>query len=223
MGYAPLQLSPLGELLYGIKPWRKVMTAAERRVRRAQRKATEWPRPVDSGGSVSEDHALREERQFLDSPKQNKLTARLLAFFIRYGFVVVPSVVNSTKTAELRSQIDNFLRLRYSIDMSSHDSIRSTLTLPRLKRLISSYGSGMVELFWLPGMDAIRTDPHVYSVFASLLEGTWATGIRPFQNSGIEHSHRLLIYADRCNLRFPESILEETCCGGRPRRDAHVS
>ena len=65
-------------------------------------------------------------------------------------------------------------------------------------------------------MDAIRTDPHVYSVFASLLEGTWATGIRPFQNSGIEHSHRLLIYADRCNLRFPESILEETCCGGRP-------
>ena len=86
VGYAAAAESA-GELLYGIKPWRKVMTAAERRVRRAQRKATEWPRPVDLAAVFRRSCPPRQ--QFLDSPKQNKLTARLLAFFIRYGFIVV--------------------------------------------------------------------------------------------------------------------------------------
>jgi hypothetical protein len=214
--YAPLELDALGKRLYGAEPWRKVMTAAERRAQRAERKATGAVSGARPGSNDNKDAAAA-ERKFLDPPNSAKLTPRLLAFFIRYGFVVVPSVVSLEKTSELRAQIDAFLRSRYSIDMSTHETIRASLTLSRLRRMISSYGSGMVELFWLQGMDAIRTDPHVYSVFASLLEGTWAAGKRPFQNSaGIEHAHRLLIYADRCNLRFPESLLEECCCGGRP-------
>ena len=222
------ELDDLGAKLYGEKPWVRKLSSGERLARREARREAE----ASSGGiyqaaavvavAAAEDMHHHNHPTGTDAAvaasATTLLTPRLLAFFKRYGFVVVPNVVPAHKTAALRAQIADFVKRRYAVDMASDASLRSTLSsLTQLKRMVSSYGAGMVELFWLPAMDHIRTDPDVYGVFSALLKGTWATHRKPFQNNAdLEHPDRLLIYADRTNVRFPTDILEEALIGPRP-------
>jgi uncharacterized membrane protein YgcG len=181
--YSPLELDELGKKLYYMIPWEKKLTTAERRERRAAKRIASsgsgsgsgrtgkkhaWENTGRSSGgsggsSTTSDETTRNIKRHL--------TPQLLSFFKRYGFVVVPNVISVKKTSTLREEISDFVWKKYQIDISSEKSAEDTLTMSNLKRMISSYGSGMVELFWLHGMDAIRTDVGTYGVFSDLLRG----------------------------------------------------
>ena len=68
----------------------------------------------------------------------------------------------------------------------------------------------MLELYWSPSCEKIRSHENVYSVTSQFMESTWCTKQNPFRHPFIElSSHKLWMYVDRQNLRFPESVLEE--------------
>ena len=225
--YVPYELDELGSKLYGDAPWEKVLTAAERRERRnatntdttiKTTKTTIKTTTKTTSSRSSKDRSTTKKKKSSSSSSSSSpsskiirhLTPRLLAFFVRYGFVVVPNVIQQTKTTKLRKEIASFVLDKYHIDITNEITAKTSLTLSSLRKMISSYGSGMVELFWLHGMDAIRTDPGTYGVFSDLLRGTWFTKTRPFEHRAhIDDPNRLLVYADRTNVRFPANLLNE--------------
>ena len=61
------------------------------------------------------------------------------------------------------------------LDISSADGIRRTASAVRLRQLISAdVGGGMLELYWLPSMEAVRTWPALHEITSQLLAETCA-------------------------------------------------
>ena len=60
------------------------------------------------------------------------VTAAHVAFFRRYGYVVVENAVPRELALLAASDVQNYLGQRHGLDLSSPESLAKTLTLPRL-------------------------------------------------------------------------------------------
>jgi len=135
------------------------------------------------------------------------LSERHIAFFNRYGFVVVENVFPKELTRAAANQTAEFLKKSVNIDLND---LENTLTSEKWFSIANRFG-GTLELYWLSSMDEIRQHPNGYSVLAKLLAATWAKKerepwIHPY---GDIDPRKLYLYIDRQNLRFPSKIVDD--------------
>ena len=98
------------------------------------------------------------------------------------------------------------------MELTTPEAIQRSVTASGLRRLIASgVGGGMLELYWLKTMDAVRTWPALHEVNVSLLASTWGTNKGTFKARSAEErigaGQELVIYADRANMRLPAHAL----------------
>ena len=151
------------------------------------------------------------------------LTPAHIAFFERYGFVVVEGAVERGVALAAAAGVREHLHQRHGLDVSSEDALSRTLTLPRLVRAFSPDGSGMIEAYWLAAMEQCRQTPSLLEITRRLYAQTWgAASVKPaFRVADAPRRPRLLFYVDRTSMRLPRKALEKlldacTCprCGG---------
>lgn len=81
------------------------------------------------------------------------LSAAHVAFFERYGYVVVEGALPRALALRVASDVQEYMRSRHSLDVGAPPG---ALTLPKLQRAFSPDGSGMIELYWLASMEEAR-------------------------------------------------------------------
>jgi len=142
----------------------------------------------------------------------NLATDAHIAFFRRYGFVVIENIVSKDLARELRDAVRKEMKDRCDIDVTSLDTLKHTITFEKLRRAYSPDGAAMVEMYWHPLMERIRQDPAVSGTFLELVRGTWGRGGSAYRLSGlkkkVDDDENLLIYIDRTNLKLPGCALE---------------
>lgn len=147
--------------------------------------------------------------------KTSLATEAHVAFFRRYGFVVIPNIISKEMATTLRDAVRKEMKDRCDIDVTSLDTLKNTMTFEKLRRAYSPDGAAMVEMYWHPLMERIRQDPVVSGTFKVLLCGTWGRGGGAFRKNKYSSSsandmenENLLIYIDRTNLKLPGRALE---------------
>jgi hypothetical protein len=132
------------------------------------------------------------------------LTPSHIRFYQRYGFVVVQGAVPAAQTQALSSELKGHLWEQHKIDL---DDLNETLTMNRLSAAFSPDGSGMVEMYWLPAMEAVRQDPRLHEITLQLFSATWGAAARGFKldrRGGAPAARPTLgLYIDRTSLRLP--------------------
>ena len=100
------------------------------------------------------------------------------AFFARYGYVVVERALGEAMVARIAAEVREHLKGRHGVEPNTGGGENggggggggesggggehgggAPLTMPRLQRAFSPDGSGMLELYWLPAMEAARQAP----------------------------------------------------------------
>ena len=84
------------------------------------------------------------------------VTAAHVAFFRRYGYVVVERALPAELVARVAEEVRSHLLTRHGVDLTD---LRGSLSAARLQRAFSPDGSGMIELYWLPAMEEVRPAP----------------------------------------------------------------
>eukprot|EP01080_Neovahlkampfia_damariscottae_P010256 gene10256-2675_t len=134
------------------------------------------------------------------------ITQTHIDYFKRYGYVVIENVIPKELTKSLKIETDEKIKEITGIDMSDFEK---NFDIKKWSNVAGSFG-GMIELFWLKSMEEIRQHENLYSVTVQLMKSTWAEGDefgfeQPF---GKLDSHKLWVYVDRQNYRFPQSFIE---------------
>lgn len=129
-GYQPHPLTALGKLLCNYRDW-----AEHDEMEKEKHKDTQkyW-----------------EEGQMEELKKIYPVTDRQVAFYRRYGYVVLPDAIPKDLTAQLREETKVFL-LKKGIDVDD----LSTVTREKWATVSGTMG-GMLELFWLPAMESVH-------------------------------------------------------------------
>jgi hypothetical protein len=151
-----------------------------------------------------------EEEEKIDV-KKSLATEAHVAFFRRYGFVVIPNLISKEVATKLRDDVRKEMKERCDIDVTSLDTLKRTMTFEKLRKAYSPDGAAMVEMYWHPLMERIRQDPVVSGTFEALVRGTWGRGggaFRRSKKSDNMEDENLLIYIDRTNLKLPGRALE---------------
>ena len=120
-GYQPSTLSPLGELLYGVKDWKE-------------------------NDDSKETFGWEEELK-----KVYPITDRQVAYYRRYGYVVLENAIPKDLTAQMREETKAFL-LKHGMDIEDLNSV----TREKWATVSGTMG-GMLEIFWSPTMEAVPT------------------------------------------------------------------
>jgi len=84
------------------------------------------------------------------------VTAAHVAFFRRYGYVVVERALPAELVARVAEEVKAHLLRRHGVDLSD---LRGSLSAARMQRAFSPDGSGMVELYWLAAMEEASLPP----------------------------------------------------------------
>jgi hypothetical protein len=88
----------------------------------------------------------------------------------------ISSSVCAAAAAGAAAQVAARVHELAGLDISSADGIRRTASAVRLRQLISAdVGGGMLELYWLPAMEAVRQWGSLHDITRRLLNHTWAT------------------------------------------------
>jgi len=191
----------LGRKLYGYDKWE---TASDDTISENSKKRK-------SDTESSQEKKLKMETDKMEIVSVNKkntdvtltLTDTQIRFFKRYGYVVIPNVIDASVTSELSQQMRDFVQEVGGIDINK----KSTITADNWKKVGAPFG-GMLECYWRTSMEKIRQHPNPYWVTVQLIEKTWASGteegfVHPF---GSLNPKQLWLYVDRCNFRFPTAL-----------------
>ena len=165
------------------------------------------------------------------------LTDAHVAFFARYGYVVVEGALSRALAVRVAAQVRAYIRERHGLDVDSLPApelrrsqksaedlsleigtqISEDLSLERLKRAFSPDGSGMLEIFWLSAMEEARQTPALIAITRRLYAHTWGAPNAPlwakmapsalFRMAKAPSRPRLLFYIDRTSLRLPRAAL----------------
>eukprot|EP00300_Choanocystis_sp_HF-7_P009625 c16538_g1_i2.p1 GENE.c16538_g1_i2~~c16538_g1_i2.p1 ORF type:complete len:742 (+),score=93.43 c16538_g1_i2:234-2228(+) len=106
----------------------------------------------------------------------NLLTQRHVDFFRRYGFVVIPDAVAQSDVDLLVREIAEAVQQHAGFDLKGN---LEDLTVQSLSKVTSAHGGGMLELYWLPGMERIRQSATLHTITRELLRATWGAFSRP--------------------------------------------
>ena len=138
------------------------------------------------------------------------LTAAHIAFFERYGYVVVEAAMGRAEALQLGLSVREYLKQRHGLDVDDEEARQRTFTLPRLMRAFSPDGSGMIELYWLASMEAARQTRALLDITRGLYAHTWASPKQPaaFKCDDAPSRPQLVYYIDRTSLRLPEALLK---------------
>jgi len=137
-----------------------------------------------------------------------QLTAKQIAFFKRYGFVVIQDCIPLNLIDSLNTEI--YEKLRGIAGIDPENLLASTKV--QWNKVAGRFG-GMLELYFLKGQEDIREHPNPYWATVQLLENTWFAQ----NNAEIGFGHpieglnprHLWLYVDRMNFRLPETIMEK--------------
>lgn len=144
------------------------------------------------------------------------LTDRHIAFFKRFGYVVVEGAMPRQQATKLYNEAIQFCKKK-GCDLLDP----SSLGAKEYERIASQFG-GTVELFYLEEQQRIRLDETMYAITAKLGAETWNTNqgpfTHPFTNQNFD-SRKLWLYIDRMNIRLPTSWLTDT--GGASQKKAN--
>lgn len=163
------------------------------------------------GRKVTGVAALKNTKEEEKEVVKNLASEAHVAFFRRYGFVVIPSIIKKDLAIELRDAVRKEMKDRCEIDVTSLKTLQETLTFDKLRRAYSPDGAAMVEMYWHPLMETIRQNPVVSGTFRYLLRGTWGRGGGAYRRRkpvGDDENEALLVYIDRTNLKLPGLALE---------------
>jgi len=135
------------------------------------------------------------------------LTTKHIAFYRRYGFLVIPNCIPRELTDPLRAEIKEKL---WDIAKINTDDLLSS-TSEQWSKVSGKFG-GMLEIFFLKGQEKIREHPNPYWAIVQLFENTWFAENNkeigfdhPFKDLNPRH---LWVYVDRMNFRLPKKIME---------------
>eukprot|EP00301_Raphidiophrys_heterophryoidea_P007745 c12959_g1_i2.p1 GENE.c12959_g1_i2~~c12959_g1_i2.p1 ORF type:complete len:391 (-),score=85.43 c12959_g1_i2:440-1585(-) len=143
------------------------------------------------------------------------MTEREILFFRRYGFVVIQGVVPKHMVQNLREQIATKVKEISQVDiLSPLESMHIGMSVASLAKVIGPHGAGMVELYWLPAMEAVRELPELHAIASRLFNETWGSQkvpafVRPrnSEREEISNTTKLALYVDRTNIRIPACVL----------------
>ena len=96
--------------------------------------------------------------------KAGAVTAAHVAFFRRYGYVVVERALPTELVARVAEEVKAHLLKRHGVDLSD---LRGSLSAARMQRAFSPDGSGMIELYWLAAMEEASPPPTTHHPDAS--------------------------------------------------------
>ena len=91
-----------------------------------------------------------------DETAGREVTAAHVAFFRRYGYVVVERALPAELVARVAEEVKAHLLKRHGVDLAD---LRGSLSAARMQRAFSPDGSGMIELYWLAAMEEARQPP----------------------------------------------------------------
>lgn len=129
---------------------------------------------------------------------KNVITDRHLAFFNRFGYVVIENAVSTELCKALFDQAMNHAKF-------AGCEIKKGVTKKDWTKIGGGFGA-MVEFFWQPQQERIRFDEKLYAITSELFQKTWATKQGLFSHP-IENvdGRKLWLYNDRMNMRIPDS------------------
>lgn len=130
--YQPVTLNALGRRLYGQEQW-KGDEAINQRIKDVQLNST----PAVSNSGFNEEDVLNEYTVALSDTQ--------VAFFQRYGFVVIENCIPKTLTSALKQQISDKVFELSGIHLKD---VRTTVTYERWAKIASSFG-GMLDITFL--------------------------------------------------------------------------
>jgi len=166
---------------------------------------------ADAGGEAESSSAH-------EAAVRRLLTPAHLSFYQRYGFVVVENAVPEALTRALAEELRAHLLAKHEIEL---DALKETLTLSRLTSAFSPDGSGMIELYWLHSMDAVRQSETLHEITLQLFAATWgaaAPGFKLQRRAGMAAPAprpQLGLYIDRTSLRLPAAAIGHLVGGSR--------
>ena len=139
-----------------------------------------------------------------DETAGREVTATHVAFFRRYGYVVVERALPAELVARVAEEVKAHLLKRHGVDLAD---LRGSLSAARMQRAFSPDGSGMIELYWLAAMEEARQHPALLAATQRLYAHTWARSAPGFKDASAPPRPRLHFYVDRCSARLPASCL----------------
>ena len=191
--YTPSLLTSLGKELYGYSHGGKArIQPRERAAAAAKAIATEQADWADAEADAPSGTAAQ-------------LTDAHVAFFVRYGYVVVEEAVARDLALRVAADVRAYMRSRHGLDV---DDLAKTLSIERLRRAFSPDGSGMLEVYWLQAMEEARQTPSLINITRRLYARTWASGQPTFRTSGAPVRPRLHYYVDRTSVRLPSRAVQ---------------
>jgi hypothetical protein len=139
------------------------------------------------------------EFEALESNMAHLLTDKHIAFYKRFGYVVVENVFSSDTADTLFEQAVAFCKNK------GCDMMNPEMT-PKEWSLIAGRFGAMVELFYQPEMEKIRVSPSTYAITARLNQQTWGSQKFDFKQPFSDFDGRKLwLYIDRMNIRYPDT------------------
>lgn len=140
----------------------------------------------------------------------SKVTDRHIAFFKRYGYVVIENALPLSFVQQCQTGISNFFkRNNVPLDLTmNHQAQKHQVTWQNWKRVAGKFG-GMVESFWTAEHEQLRLSPLVYGINVALTQQTWAQNAGFWQSPyGAFSPYHLWLFSDRQNVRFPTSWIQ---------------
>ena len=133
------------------------------------------------------------------------LERKYIEFYKRYGFVVIPEVISKELVEGLNKAVDKYIERKTKIRLNN---LEETFFGDEWKKISGVFG-GMLNVFYLNEMEAIRERFECYAIVSQLLEETHSKGnLELFENPlGPYDSTCLHVRADRLNYRFPSHII----------------
>lgn len=134
----------------------------------------------------------------------SKVTDRHIAFYKRYGYVVIENAMPKEFVQQCQVGISNFLKKR-GVPLDLTKSGEQNVTLEQWEKVGQRFG-GMIESFWTAEHEQVRLSPVLYGINVALGGATWAKNEGFFQSPyGKFSPYHLWLYSDRQNVRFPSS------------------
>jgi len=144
-------------------------------------------------------------QQLIDDHGQ-LLTDRHIAFFKKFGYVVVEGAVSKKQATKLYRAATKFTKNK-GCDLLTPNELGAK----EYKKVATSFGA-MVELFYLEEQQKIRLSEATYAITAKLGVNTWntceGTFAHPFADQNLD-CRKLWLYIDRMNIRLPTGWLSE--------------
>jgi len=192
------KLSALGKKLYGYEPWTSSSNNSNEQENNAK---------ANVSGEQLLELAPKDVQEQIQKGK-SLVTDRHIAYYKRYGYVVIENAVQAEVINALKASTSAFLK-QHGVQLDLLQPTRKQpVTIEQWEKISSSFG-GMLETFWLPEMDLLRQDPVLYGITVRMTEATWATNTQFYEHpfGKIDPQH-LWLYVDRQNVRMPKSWSE---------------